>query len=109
MNRANSQAFGVQQEMGSLVAGARCSTLWRGGAGRLKEVALEMDGTLAGSPPQQPCGPSTCPALEAPVLLPPTLFSWEGGGGAGGGGCLQKRHPVHFMVEEVGIQKTTII
>ena len=109
MNRANSQAFGVQQEMGSLVAGARCSTLWRGGAGHLKEVALGMDGTLAGSPPQQPCGPSTRPALEAPVLLPPTLCSWEGGGGAGGGGCLQKRHPVHFMVEEVGIQKTTII
>lgn len=98
INRANNPVFGLWQKVRSFVASARCSTLEGGGAGWLKGGCPQI-GRHSWSPPAPLCLP--CYAFEHPAVEASVhshghaLLRKEG----------KKHHQLHFMVEEIGIQK----
>lgn len=81
INGTNNQAFGFSQEMGSLAAGAMCSTLWGGGA-ELAHKSLYLEGmgccTFSPAALNVPCCSSEFPAAEESALFQRTLFQKEG-------------------------------
>lgn len=67
INRANSPVFGLWQEIGSLVAGARCSTLRGGGWVAYRRLPLERvaPGVFLPAALCLPRSASECPTVEA--------------------------------------------
>lgn len=95
INRANNPVFGLWQKVRSFVASARCSTLEGGGARWLKGGCPHTLG-LRPAPLCLPCYAFEHPVVEASVHSHwHSLLRKEG----------KKHHQLHFMVEEIGIQK----